>query len=347
MILSANLPPPAPKATVYIMNTRPERLDKDGFPIPAGFDNFDPAGSTSKPRGPAVRRALRWLVLVGMLAAAWVHFDVGNYLRNKAGEYLCHEAIRQYRQNNLQGALASLDRAVGWAPNNGQVVALRMQLHLELRNWEAALGDSYRAAELEEGDNGWVEGRLSALQGLRRHRETAAFCGEMLRRARGSRITMLNSRAYARAHGEFELNEALDDIQEAIAAGRVDVDLPAESLSTDAALRMHNLRAALIDTRGYVLLKLGKNEEALVDFEKAIAHSEAALAEQGRKIKDDRLRGVPRGTIERRSKQFDEGRAAIVYHRGQAYEKLGRKAEAQADFAEARSLGYDEAQGVY
>jgi tetratricopeptide (TPR) repeat protein len=328
------------------MNTRPERLDKDGFPIPAGFDPNDPAAAANSPRGPAMRRVLRWVVLLGMLAAAWVHFDLGTSLRNMVGEYLCEEAFRQYERRDLPGALASLDRAVGWAPKNDRAVVFRMAVHLELRNWEAALADSHRAAELTEGDGQWVEGRLFALQGLRRHREIAAFCGEMLAQRYGSRTTMLNSRAYARAHGEFELEEALVDINQAISADKADEDVPT-TYKAEQALRAHNLRAALIDTRGYVLLKLGRNDEALEDFEKAVAHSEAAFAALGRKIKEDRLHGLTRSDIERRSEQFDESRAVIFHHRAEAYQKVGEKEKARQDFANAESLGYNEAEGDY
>jgi tetratricopeptide (TPR) repeat protein len=311
------------------------------------YQNPNDPVAASAPRGAALRRVLRWLVLLGMLTAAWVHFDFGTSLRNMVGDYLCQEAYRQYEQHDLNGALASLDRAVGWAPRNGMAVDFRMGLHLEMRNWEAALADSYRAAELTQGDGRWVEGRLFALQGLRRHREIAAFCGETLALGYGKRSTMLNSRAYARAHGEFELEEALVDINQAISADGADEDPPTKGLTVDQALKAHNLRAALIDTRGYVLLKLGRNDDALKDFEKAVAHSEAAFAAFGRQIKEDRLRGASRAEVERRSEHFDESRAVIFHHRAQAYQKVGQEEKARQDFADAAALGYNEAEGVY
>jgi tetratricopeptide (TPR) repeat protein len=325
------------------MNTRPERLDKDGFPIPAGFESFGPGAAERRPRGPVVRRVLSWIVLAGFLAALWIHFDLGTQIRNQIGNYLCQEGVRQYRQNDLPGALASFDRAVDWAPKSGRAVGYRMRLHLELGNWEAALNDSYRVAELEQGDQGWITGRLRALQGLRRHRETAVFCGEMLAQGLGNRISMLNSRAYARAHGEFELTEALADIDAAIAAGLPDDDVPVRRPTAEETLAFHQSRAALVDTRGYVLLKLGRDKEALADFEEAIVDSKAALKAHEQMMKEERRRGVPIGLTERRSKEFDEERSVIIHHRGEAYQKLGQAEKARKDFDEALSLGYDEA----
>jgi tetratricopeptide (TPR) repeat protein len=327
------------------MNTRPERLDKDGFPIPAGFDANDPIETQRTPRGPLVRRVLRWGVLAGLLAAVWFYFDLGTRARNLIGDYLCNEGIRQYQQNNLPGALESLDRAVDWAPKSGRAIAIRMQLHLELGNWEAALGDSHRVAELEEGSTIWVTGRLRALQGLRRHRETADFASEMLQRSLGSRISMLNARAYARAHGEFALAEALADIDEAIAAIKPndveDDDAPLSRRPSEQVVALHQTTAALVDTRGFVLLKLGRDKEALADFEKAIAHSDKALEAMGRKTNAERRQEFSRSRIERRLQEFDEERSVIIHHRGEAYQKLGQAEKAQKDFDEARSLGYD------
>jgi len=309
------------------MNTKPERLDKDGFPIPAGFDSNDPAGAPRTPRGPGALRLMRWVVLAGLLAAVWVHFDVGNWARNRIGDYLCQEAIRQYQQNNLPGALASLDRAVGWAPKHGRAVTVRMMVHLELKNWEPALDDSRRAAELEPDDDDWVGGRLKALHGLKRHRETAAFCGERLASHGEARTMLLNTRAYARALGEFELNEGLADI--------------------DEALKGDEQNAAYIDTRGYVLLKLGRTKEALEEFEKAVALTDAELEAWNDRIIELRMRQTRRQQIERLSKNLDEHRAVILHHRGEAQQKLGNKAQAEADFSEARRLGFDESQGTY
>jgi tetratricopeptide (TPR) repeat protein len=327
------------------MNTKPERLDKDGFPIPGGFDFLDPtSGERSAerpPRGPAARAVLRWIMLAGFLAAAWVYFDVGTRARNLIGDYLCQEGIRQLRRNDLEGALASLDRAVDWAPKNARAVMIRMRLHLELRNWEEALEDSHRAAELDDTGHDWVDVRLRALQGLRRHRDTAAFCSEMLKRGLGERITMLNSRAYARAQGNFELNEALTDIDEAIAANQAAYDVLVGKRSAEEALSMHTSMAALIDTRGYVLLKLDRPKEALADFEKAIGESDEALDLLARRDQADRREGVSQAMIERRAKRFDESRAVMYHHRGEARQKLGQTEQAREDFAEADDLGYD------
>src|SRR5262249_20618599 len=122
----------------------------------------------------------------------------------------------------------------------------------------------------------------------------------------------LNTRAYARAVLNTELKEGLDDI--------------------DRALSEIPNNAAFLDTRGYVLHKLGRDEQALVDMDQAIAQSER-----------ERRSSLDRAAQE----EFNHNLAVMYHHRGEIYQKLGQDDKAEVDLRRGETLGYDPAHGVF
>jgi tetratricopeptide (TPR) repeat protein len=129
--------------------------------------------------------------------------------------------------------------------------------------------------------------------------------------------TFLNQRAYIRALANLnkqDLEAGLRDVERAI------------ELSRD-----NRENAAFIDTRGYLLYRLGRHDEALKDMERAI---ELMLSARDSAFLPSDF------------KRFKESMAVMFYHRGVIYEALGRHEEAAVDLLEADRLGYDPDAGV-
>lgn len=311
------------------MKPQGPRLDQHGFPIPVGFDDRqdDSSGGGGLFRGGRFRGLLKLAVVAAILGALAVHFDVGAKARDLFGQYHAQQAIDSYRRHDLDRALAEADRAVGWNPQSVPYLVLRAHLNNEKKDFPKVLDDAERALALKPNDDDAQQLRASALHYLQRHRESAAAATDMLQRGIGNRVGVLNSRAYARALGNFELNEALADIDEALAG---DVDNP-----------------SFLDTRAYVLFKLGRSDEALKEFSRAIE-----MVETQRDQWELQARKMPQGLnseeqIKRRLKVFEHDLAVMHHHRGEVHEKLGNAKEAKHDLFIGEQLGFDPANGVY
>lgn len=309
------------------MNRKQAQLDDDGFPIAPGFEESS-AGGRSWRVGPALRSLLRMMIVAGILVALSNHFDWPKLAGDAVADYLAERAVQQYNHNDLPAALDSINRAVSWSPDKPRLWWLRAQLNFAQKDYEAALTDAQRMAELNPRDVEAFSFQRHVLHILHRHRETAGLATDQLNKQIGDRAGLLNDRAYARANGEFDLEPALADIDEALKLSEED-------------------NASLIDTRGYVLLKLGRHQEALDEFERAI---ELVLAEKNR-IEDMLALGPARARQNREARrlleQCDESLAVMYHHRGETHEKLGRAVQSFRDFQFAMQLGFNPDDGVY
>jgi tetratricopeptide (TPR) repeat protein len=161
-------------------------------------------------------------------------------------------------------------------------------------------------------------------QRLARHPEAIRDATQALTLSRGGDPDPWNERAYVRAIAGLELEEGLDDVQQAI-------DLYGAP------------NAAYLDTRGYLYHLLGRQEEALTDLNEAIALAER---EDPWGAAHERRPREGRGG-ERDRRRHDENLSVLYHHRGLVLAALGRDEEAQADLTRAESLGYNPAGGVY
>lgn len=91
----------------------------------------------------------------------------------------------------------------------------------------------------------------------------------------------------------------------------------------ERALKASGNDPAILDTRGYILHRLGRNEEAQADLQRAVEDLEPAASAF--------LPGDPR------ARNF----AVIVYHRSLILEALGKSSEAERDRARVRELGFE------
>jgi len=175
-----------------------------------------------------------------------------------------------------------------------------------------------------------MQTRINCLHRLHRHRDTAAAATDILQRGLLDRAEALNTRAYARALGDFELTEALADIDEALA-------------EQDQAEN-----ASFLDTRGYVLFKLGRYDDALADLNRAI---ESVEEQRDALERNDAIDvRMPRREVAaraRRLKQIEDNLAVMYHHRGEVHEKLGNAGEATKDLFIGKKYGFDPAAGVF
>lgn len=139
---------------------------------------------------------------------------------------------------------------------------------------------------------------------------------EMLPPAKADAIyaNNLNSRAYMRALGRFE-----------IAEGLVDIDKALRILPEDAANRY-----TFLDTQAYLLHLDGESEKALPIIERCVADAQAALENAS-------SAELPEAT---------ESLAVLIHHRGEIYEAIGEENAAAADYKKAIELGFDPRRGV-
>lgn len=231
-------------------------------------------------------------------------------------------AIQQREAGDKEGAWASLDRAMAWDAENPANFLRRARWHKADGKYEAALDEILKADLLVPDNFAILSQRADALQLLGRHAEAVEIWKaiDRLSIAGGNppRVQAQNGLAYARAVGNLELDEALAGINQAL-----------ESDPTDAAM---------LDTRGFILYRQGKYQEALADMEPAVKQVELAMKQAER---------VP-GTLERvidYSELSDgmlanmrQATAVIRYHRALVYEKLGRHAAAKLDRSRAKVL---------
>ncbi len=160
----------------------------------------------------------------------------------------------------------------------------------------------------------------------------------------GEYISFLNQLAYFRALASYELDEALVGIEQALA-----------SLPTNAK----ESRAAFLDTRAWVLHKLDRNGEALVDINKSIKLTESWLtnltdsvgASSGSTMTDDQddspddAGKADDETSEARAAA--DSRVALYYHRMKINEALGNEDEAAQDRQWLKQRGHPTDQEIF
>jgi tetratricopeptide (TPR) repeat protein len=250
---------------------------------------------------------------------------------------------------DFSGAIEDLNEAIGWNPRSQAYFAQRAICREELNDLEGSVADWNKSIELLQGKQvrrgerisrrmelveayrrrGWVNVRLKRTDAALEDMDTAIQSIPNQAFFRDPRVydelvaSLWNARAYTCAVLNVKLKEGLADI--------------------DRALEQVNGDPSFLDTRGYLLHLLGRNEEALKDMNSAIDTYE--------EIKRRSLQWkVPRASehrFQRELQRIDESLAVMYQHRGLILERLGRQQEADKDFADAKTFGYDPKLGVF
>ncbi|HWB09936.1 MAG TPA: tetratricopeptide repeat protein [Pirellulales bacterium] len=321
------------------------QLDEHGFPIPPTFD--DPLSQ----RRPSQWLGHTWqvgLVLIFIvLLAGWVFKSgLGEGLNDWIANQLLARAQEKEDFGDFPGALADLERASRWAPNELKIVERRAHAKLKTHDVDGSLADFDQVLRSDRKNASAYMGRSVAYQRLHRHREAVDDLTQAISMLPGD-PTALNNRAYARAVGGIELDAALADVQQAIDI--IDRELgPEEAVQLDLRSHLQNAwingrKAAYLDTRGYVYFLQEKYDLALKDFNKAIE-----LSTTWQNVFMGQLRARQAAPQQQAvQRQLDQELSVMYHHRGQVHEKLGRHAEAQSDLDQGEKLGYNPAEGVF
>lgn len=321
------------------MNPPSNQVDKYGFPIPPKFEEQLPPQSRQAKAGKT--RAVRWvlfLALIAVVASIALRSPIAAEGKRIIAKYLAERAIEKYQDDNIEGALADIDQAVEWLagasdgekdgvpdPLLMELYRLRSHLRLEGKDLEGSLADCDRLLKMQPKAPEHHIARSLPLERLGRHREAIDALSEALKLTAPDNPEILNNRAYFRALGGIELEDALKDAETALQGAN------------------ERTRWTYLDTRGYVHFLLGNLDKALADLDQAIETGE----EQKREIllKQGRMRDGRQ--LHNRIKKHSEGLAVLYHHRGQIHEKLGHADQAKADLARGDRLGYNPDAGVY
>lgn len=230
-------------------------------------------------------------------------------------------AWEQRLDGDLDGALASLDRAIESDGENLELLLQRAAWHQENGQAELALADCQRAAELQPDDARVLFQRSQLYQELERHDEAIADMEHLTQVGGFTPSANLNALAYARAVGQRQLDKALAEVEE--------------------ALEMEGENAAYLDTRGFIHWQLGHFDAALRDMDKAVREMEAMFERDREQV--ERLRSI---TVDARSIELEfekrkRGLAVLLYHRGLVYQSLGDEKSAETDLQRVRELGFE------
>jgi tetratricopeptide (TPR) repeat protein len=189
----------------------------------------------------------------------------------------------------------------------------KTKFHLELsaiyrsqKRWDDALREFAAAMELKPELRSMPDHmELLLLTGKREEarQELPAVEGRLASSWQVRRVDIDNLMAYFMALIGEDLDQALQRVEQ--------------------ALKWDGNSEAYLDTRAFVLYRLGRYNEALPDAERAVESIERKFAEKS----DDA--------------EAKKNVAVIVYHRSLILEALGKSAEAERDRARVRELGFE------
>ena len=313
------------------------KFDDHGFPIPPRYEDLKFHDEDSPPRSKINMRAKRWLLML-LLAGIVVPIVFGPRIlasgRRLVAEWLASQAWQKYYDGNFDSALADLNDAIEWDPTSRTLYWQRAICHEAMNELEGSLADWNKHLELLESSRirrrerfertlekvqaysrrSWIHVRLG-------HRADALADASRSVDLLPNPVTW-NARAYGRAILGVELEEGLADVENAL---RQSVDAP-----------------SYLDTRGYLLHLLGRNEAALADMNRAIL-----IVKQAKVVNfNQQIRRSDNREVIQQRQETDESLAVMYHHRALIYKQLGREQEAEKDFSESKALGYDPAKGI-
>jgi tetratricopeptide (TPR) repeat protein len=276
----------------------------------------------SRREPPPIRRIspqFLWLmILVSLVPLAYLQFP------REVSYWFLAAAEKARSQGNAELASERLEKAFSWNPRDPWLQVQQAKWLFEDEKYLEALKVSDQLAERFPQDVEVLELRVAILQHLERHEEAIALARALdqksLTSGRPDRASALNSLAYARAVGNLELEQALKEANEALVI----------------APRM----PAYLDTRGFILYRLGKHKEAHVDLDAAVKGMPKLQQRAAAAAPPDSLERYGDGVDAYQSyeQSLKTATAVLLYHRALNLEKLGRFAEAKLDRAQVKRL---------
>ena len=312
------------------------QYDEHGFPVAPRFEELT-RHDDEPPRRPGFSVRTKRIVVVGLIIGVIVPIVFGPRLmsfgRELAAQWYSSRAQKKFWDHDMVGAVRELSCAIEWCPHDFELRWQCAVWRADQNDLPGSIEDHTECIRLAESatklplaerqvfdfsrdvvsmlyaDRGWIYVRMGK---SREALDDVNKAVELHPTAEN-----LNTRAYARAVLNIELNEGLADIDKALK----------ENGETDAEM---------LDTRGYLKHLLNNNEEALADLDQAI------------KLVND-VFPDPLTTVypDAHSKARVSHNLAVMYHhRSEILQQLGKTTQARDDRNHGDRLGYNPDKGV-
>ncbi|MDA1040133.1 MAG: hypothetical protein O3A37_07600 [Planctomycetota bacterium] len=307
------------------------RYDRDGFPIPPEFDvpvvfadggNAGQQPASARRRAGSGKRLFIAAVIAGLVMPTLLAPVVMPLIRDAVVVWSLEQATLHEVQDDLPTAVTHMSRAIDWHGQDPELLCMRAMLRLENRDAAGAIADAEKAAQ--EMPTSPMPARVQALAHVVAGEPDAAVEAAALavRLSGPGDAEALNHRAYIRALVGRDLSEALADVDAALA---VRDDEPVEFL----------------DTRGFILHLLGRQQEAIDQLNLAIDGMQRQRRQALLLVER-----VDRVQLARRLRWFEHSLAVMHHHRALACQAIGLDGQAEQDFETARTKGFDPSRGV-
>lgn len=283
------------------------------------------------------RRRTPWLWMLGFALLVVAPVIAVNF-HAEVSRWKVAAAIEAWDRGDATAGERLMQEAQQWDPQNPQVPVVRAQRLADDKDYAGALKMLEEANERGANVSTSLHAELltkagraqeavmlfdPAIRTLRVAESETAF--EFLRKAYRSNLAIfLNMQAYLRAIGNFELDTASEQIEEAI------------SYSPNK-----RSRTALLDTRGFIRWRKGQYSEALADLNLSVEQAEEELKEALSPKAGLGRKSVTPADLRHEKEQVKKPVAVIRYHRALIHQSLGDEAQAEKDFARVRELGFE------
>jgi tetratricopeptide (TPR) repeat protein len=288
-----------------------------------------PPQTTAKAPHPKRTRAVVTVTL--LLLAALIGPFVAMEVPREVGRWQLAAALNRRAKGDKDAAYQQLNSAMSWFTSSPELLLQRAEWRLEDGQRDAALADCDEMVELSK----------DSFQSLMAHSLFLQNAGEFARAVDDwkkieqfsqrsgipHRATALNGLAYAQALAKVDLELALKHVNE--------------------ALQFAPQNASILDTRGYILHLLGRNDEALADLDRAVKRpndqpeptEEKTPAAPKRSLPIDTINSSrPKTLLELTNTPQARVDAVMHYHRALILHALDRHTEADAERALVRKL---------
>ena len=308
------------------MATDFRKFDEQGFPLPPRFDDLK-FYDDEPPRRRQISLKAKRLVLLAVLLGVIVPVVFGPKIlaagRLAIAHWLSGRAEEKYLQENYGGAINDASWALGWSPDSRELYFLRAQcrekvndLNGSLADWTQSIGLTTSSVELSLVHSN----RSLVYVRLEKYREAIDDASQAVRLSPTS--SNLNTRAYVRALANMELPDGLADINKAMEENGEE-------------------NPEFLDTRGYLLHLLDRNDDAMKDLDRAIG-----LTERFKLMMQLQRNALDPRSWQAQVKETNHNLAVMYHHRGLVNDKLSRKDESEKDLRLGDQLGYNPARGV-
>jgi tetratricopeptide (TPR) repeat protein len=349
------------------MSSEFRQFDDHGLPIPQRYVDQRPEDDEAPRKARFSQRSKR-IVLAVLVLGVIVPIVFGPKIVQTVREGLAsgyqNRAQQKLAGRDYQGAISDLNQAIAWNPEGWMHYETRSLARARANDLAGSLDDLTKTIDVF--NDAWNNGNHRRRRGIERSAQLASFYSQRswINVRLGNRNAAIddatqaidwrdspesfNTRAYARAVLKVDLEEGLKDVDTAIKSAdsrRRDLfnQFPMGRDPAIVNVILDQQSANYLDTRGYLLMQLDRNDEALKDLNQAIS-----LVEKSHQTLAQRPDLFGRGEFDDLAEdRTDESLAVMYHHRGEIYQKMDNDEQADKDIKRAELLGYNRESGVF